>query len=85
MVREDVTEKAASEQRLGGGEGSSAGIWARVGQAEERQGQAWVGLLCVRNRKEGSRVLRGRAVRRQGQRKHGGCSGDLPFMASGPL
>lgn len=39
----------------------------------------------MRSRQEGSRVLRGRAVRRQGQRKHGERGGGLPFMASGPL
>lgn len=57
----------------------------RASQAEERaRAKPGVGiyLLCMRNRKEGSR---GRAVRREGQRKDGGRSEDLPFIACGPL
>lgn len=57
----------------------------RAPQAEERaRAKPGVGiyLLCTRNKKEGSR---GRAVRREGQRKDGGRSENLLFIACGPL
>lgn len=71
VVRESLTEKAASEQRLRG-ESSSAGTWGKsITSREKSKGKPEVGiyLLCMRNRKEGSR---GRAGRREGQRKDGG-------------
>lgn len=61
---------------LRGGEKSSAGLWGKniVGRGNDKGEPGLGGTCCVHemNRRVGSRVLRGRAVRRQGQRKHGG-------------